>query len=98
MGEAAKTVDDAIGQLFDYLQTTGKFNSTNVIIVADHGMTLLSSSRVVFIDDCVDLAKIKIVGMWGGRWEEDEIKGVTFILFFYIVFSFLVLFFFKTLS
>eukprot|EP00026_Physarum_polycephalum_P004248 Phypoly_transcript_04265.p1 GENE.Phypoly_transcript_04265~~Phypoly_transcript_04265.p1 ORF type:complete len:454 (+),score=51.76 Phypoly_transcript_04265:712-2073(+) len=63
VGAAAKTVDDAIGQLFAHLGATGKFNSTNIVIVSDHGMASLSSERVVFIDDCVNLSKIAIIDM-----------------------------------
>jgi len=63
VGQAANVIDSAIGQLFDHLNKTGKFNSTNVIILADHGMTSLSTSRMVFIDECVDVSKIRIVDM-----------------------------------
>lgn len=61
VGDAIAEVDEALGRLLDYLDTSGKFNTTNLVIVSDHGMTLLDTSRVVFLDDCIDLSKVTVV-------------------------------------
>lgn len=61
VGDAIAVVDEAIGKLLDYLYTSGKFNTTNLVIVSDHGMTLLDSSRIFFLDDCIDLTKVRVV-------------------------------------
>lgn len=63
VGAAAGVIDTALGQLLAAIEASNVANSTNLIIVSDHGMAQLSSQRVVLIDDCVDLSRIRIVDM-----------------------------------
>ncbi|KAI8806768.1 alkaline-phosphatase-like protein [Cladochytrium replicatum] len=49
-------VDRALGRLMDELDTRNLTSYVNVIVVSDHGMTDLSHSRVIFMDDYVDFS------------------------------------------
>ncbi len=61
VGIATGMVDEAIGRLWSYLESSGKYNTTNLIIVSDHGMALLDPSRVIFLDDCFDVTLAQII-------------------------------------
>lgn len=47
-------VDQAIGRLLDGLQSRGLENSTNVIVVSDHGMASVPDGQTIAIEDMVD--------------------------------------------
>lgn len=47
-------VDQAIGRLLDGLQARGLENSTNVIVVSDHGMASVPDGQTIAIEDMVD--------------------------------------------
>jgi predicted AlkP superfamily pyrophosphatase or phosphodiesterase len=52
ISESIREVDTVIGLLIDGLESRGLMNTTNIIIVSDHGMTNVSpTSKVVYIDD-----------------------------------------------
>jgi len=53
--------DAAIGRLVDGLKARGLFQRTNMIVVADHGMTGISKDRVVELDSLVDLKRVRIL-------------------------------------
>ena len=54
---AVTAVDAALGQLLDGLETRGLMQSTNIVVVSDHGMALNDPERVVFLDDYVQLSR-----------------------------------------
>ncbi len=58
---ALTAVDTAIGQLVDGLRARGQDARTNLIIVSDHGMAAISHERIVYLDDFVDLAHVRVV-------------------------------------
>jgi predicted AlkP superfamily pyrophosphatase or phosphodiesterase len=60
IGEA----DAAIGKLVEGLKARGLYDDTNIIIVADHGMTATSEERTIRLDDIVDLADVRVI-TWG---------------------------------
>jgi predicted AlkP superfamily pyrophosphatase or phosphodiesterase len=60
VGNAIEVVDTAIHNLFSYLANNSLLASTNVIIVSDHGMTALSDSRVIYIDDCINMTAVRV--------------------------------------
>lgn len=47
-------VDQAMGRLLDGLQARGLENSTNVIVVSDHGMASVPDGQTIAIEDMVD--------------------------------------------
>jgi predicted AlkP superfamily pyrophosphatase or phosphodiesterase len=59
--EAARHLDEALGQLVSGIQTLGLLDQVTLVVVSDHGMSQLSDRRVVFLDDYADLAKVDIV-------------------------------------
>lgn len=54
-------VDRSIGRLVDGLKARGRFEATDIIIVADHGMAPLPAANRVVLDDLIDLSKIRLV-------------------------------------
>ncbi len=61
---AVKDADAAVGRLLDGLQARGIADSTNVIVVSDHGMALVPEGNTIAVEDMVDpsLAKDVSVG------------------------------------
>ena len=54
-------VDTALGVLFHELTERGIMEEINVIVVSDHGMAATDSSRVIFLDDYVDLETAGVI-------------------------------------
>lgn len=65
---ALKEVDSALGDLVSGLKARGLFDSTNIVIVSDHGMTATSPDRVIYLDDLFDVshAIVPSLGAYGG--------------------------------
>lgn len=61
---AIADMDRDIGYLIDELERTGLRESTNLIIVSDHGMAAPSDDKVIFLDEIIDLDDVRVVG-WG---------------------------------
>lgn len=57
-------VDTMLDQLFHGLEVRNLTNIVNVIIVSDHGMATTDISRMIQIDDVVDLDKVAHVDGW----------------------------------
>jgi predicted AlkP superfamily pyrophosphatase or phosphodiesterase len=60
---AAARADSALGRLVQGLRARGKYDSVNLIVVSDHGMSQLSPERVVYLDDVVDTASVRITSL-----------------------------------
>ncbi|HEX3927817.1 MAG TPA: ectonucleotide pyrophosphatase/phosphodiesterase [Gemmatimonadales bacterium] len=58
---AIARVDSMIGRLMDGLASHGLGDKVNLIVLADHGMTAISPSRVIYLDDYVPLTDLTIV-------------------------------------
>jgi predicted AlkP superfamily pyrophosphatase or phosphodiesterase len=58
---AAASVDAALGRLVEGLKARGRFENTDIVIVADHGMAPLPAANRVVLDNIVDLEKIQLV-------------------------------------
>ncbi len=54
---AATAVDAAVGRLSDGLAERGVLESTNIVVVSDHGMALNDEERVIVLDDYIDLSR-----------------------------------------
>ncbi len=61
VNNALAGLDQAIGRLVDGLKRRHMFESANIIIVSDHGMTTSSERRVVVIDKVVNIADVDVV-------------------------------------
>jgi predicted AlkP superfamily pyrophosphatase or phosphodiesterase len=58
---ALTTVDIALAHLLDGLKQRGLGDSTNIVVVSDHGMTPAAGDKFVAIDDVIALDKIDLV-------------------------------------
>jgi predicted AlkP superfamily pyrophosphatase or phosphodiesterase len=60
VARAAAQEDAAIGRLMDGLHRLQLEQAANLIIVSDHGMTDLSTNRVIVLSDYVDLNAVRV--------------------------------------
>lgn len=60
---AAARADSALGRLVNGLRERGVYDKVNLVVVSDHGMSQLSPDRVVYLDDVVDTASIRITSL-----------------------------------
>ena len=58
--ESLVTVDAALGRLVEGLRQHNQFDTTNLIIVSDHGMSASTPARTVFLDQMVNPEHIEI--------------------------------------
>jgi predicted AlkP superfamily pyrophosphatase or phosphodiesterase len=56
-------VDSAVSRLIAGLSSRQLYDSVDIIIVADHGMAAVDTSRVVYLDDVVDSANVRVVNL-----------------------------------
>jgi predicted AlkP superfamily pyrophosphatase or phosphodiesterase len=54
-------VDSAVGALMSGIEHLGLGQRVNVVVVSDHGMTELDPTRVMYLDDYIDLGSVEIV-------------------------------------
>jgi len=54
-GDAVADIDAVFGRLIAGLESRGIYDSVNIIIVADHGMSQLSPDRVIALDEFINL-------------------------------------------
>lgn len=67
VAEAVAEVDGYVGQLVEGLRARGLLETTNIIIVSDHGMAQLSDDRIVEVDQWIDFDRVYSPHM-EGRW------------------------------
>jgi predicted AlkP superfamily pyrophosphatase or phosphodiesterase len=58
---AIARVDSAVGAIMSGLEERGLDRRVNLVVVSDHGMAQLDSSRVIYLDDYIDLAMVEII-------------------------------------
>jgi predicted AlkP superfamily pyrophosphatase or phosphodiesterase len=59
--EAIVSVDSALGRLVEGLRRNGTFDTTNLIVLSDHGMSPTSPQRIVLLDEWVNTDHIELV-------------------------------------
>lgn len=67
--EALAEVDGYVGQLVEGLKARGLLETTNIIIVSDHGMASIEEEKVIEVGQFIDLAKLTVpqfTGKYGG--------------------------------
>jgi predicted AlkP superfamily pyrophosphatase or phosphodiesterase len=60
LNEALAEVDRAIGTLVDGLRARGVAGRANLVIVSDHGLAPSGPDKLVFIDDIIDVQRIRV--------------------------------------
>ncbi|KAH0290898.1 Phosphodiest-domain-containing protein, partial [Aureobasidium sp. EXF-3399] len=58
------SVDTMLGQLFSGLEQRNLTDIVNIVIVSDHGMATTSTSRLVQLDDIIDMSVIERTDGW----------------------------------
>jgi predicted AlkP superfamily pyrophosphatase or phosphodiesterase len=58
---AIARVDSAMGALMTGVEQRGLTQRVNLVVVSDHGMAELDPSRVIYLDDYLDLGSVEIV-------------------------------------
>ncbi|KAI4727759.1 Phosphodiest-domain-containing protein [Aureobasidium sp. EXF-10728] len=58
------SVDTMLGQLFSGLEQRNLTDIVNIVIVSDHGMATTSTSRLVQLDDIIDMSIIERTDGW----------------------------------
>ncbi len=58
---AIQDIDALLGRLLAGLENRKIFDRVNIIIVSDHGMTTVTSERVIYLDDYLDLDEVNVV-------------------------------------
>src|SRR5690625_4118915 len=53
--------DEWMGYLMQRLEETGLRGSLNLMVVSDHGMAELSHDRLIFLDDLIDLDRVRVI-------------------------------------
>lgn len=71
---AAASVDASMARLIEGLKALGLYDRTMLVVVSDHGMAATSPERVVWIDDIIDPAALKI-GYGGAVLTADPAPG-----------------------
>jgi len=61
--EAVLRVDSALARLVRGLESRKLYDSVDILVVADHGMSAISPERVVYLDDAVDSAAVNVVNL-----------------------------------
>ncbi len=58
---AIREVDTRIGQLLTGLRERNILDSVNIMVVSDHGMSQLSTERIIFLDDYLEPDSLNII-------------------------------------
>jgi predicted AlkP superfamily pyrophosphatase or phosphodiesterase len=58
---AAAHLDEALGQLVSGVGKLNLLDRTSFVVVSDHGMSQLSDSRTIFLDDYLDVSKVDVI-------------------------------------
>ena len=61
VNHALSQVDAALGRLIAGLKQRGIYDSANIVVVSDHGMTATSEDRIVVLDKIVDMHDVNLV-------------------------------------
>lgn len=59
-GAAVQAADTAVARLLDGLARLDLRDTANLVVVSDHGMTAISSRRVIFLEDIMAVANVQV--------------------------------------
>jgi len=82
---ALQQVDGAVGRLLDGLRRRRQFDTANIVVVSDHGITPAGPQRLIVLDDLIDLQHVDLVnaGVLGGLAAkpgyEHEVEAVLLV-------------------
>lgn len=61
---AVRSIDRTLGALIQGLEQRQILDDINILITSDHGMAATSRDRIIFLDDYIDLDRVRVVD-WG---------------------------------
>jgi predicted AlkP superfamily pyrophosphatase or phosphodiesterase len=73
------SLDSLIGKLFNGLREINLYDSTNIIVVSDHGMIDISNERIINVDEILNEHKPKLIDYGPVMYvlpEENEIENI----------------------
>ena len=70
LAAALADVDAALKRLREGLQARGLLDTTDLVVVGDHGMTDVAPERTIVIDELVDLSRVRLL-------ESEALLGLT---------------------
>jgi predicted AlkP superfamily pyrophosphatase or phosphodiesterase len=76
---AMASVDSALAVLVHGLERRGLRDRVNLVVVSDHGMAATSPDRLIFLDDAVDLAAVRVsdwspvAALWPAPEQEEQV-------------------------
>lgn len=77
--QAMARVDAAVAELVAGLEARGIADQVNLVITADHGMADIAPDRVIFLDDYIDLASVRVsdwspvAAIWPQEGDEEAV-------------------------
>ncbi len=74
--QAARHVDEAIGQLVRGVEALGLSDRTTYVLVSDHGMAPLSTERIIYLDDYLQPDEIEVVE-WSPNLEINPLSTMS---------------------
>lgn len=77
--QEASEVDAMLARLVEGLELRGALETTDIVVMSDHGMSAVAPERIVFIDDLVDSYRLDIVTwspMLSFYAEDDEAEAL----------------------
>jgi predicted AlkP superfamily pyrophosphatase or phosphodiesterase len=76
---ALSTVDQAFQDLITGLKDRDIFEEINLVITSDHGMAQISSDKIIYLDDYIDLTQVKTLDESPLAWvwtQQEQTKEV----------------------
>lgn len=76
---AVERMDAELGELFDGLETAGRFDDMHIVLVSDHGMSAIDPERYIMLDEHLDLGRVHVsdwgpaAQIWSGDLSSREI-------------------------
>lgn len=64
VNKAIVKVDTVLGRFIEGLKTRGLYDHINIVVVSDHGMATVSSERMIYLDDLIDLKHATVPAHW----------------------------------
>ena len=71
---AIAKVDGELARLVAGLKSRGLYDRVNLVIVSDHGMTTISPTQIIYLDDLIDLKSV-VVTTYGAEGGVNPVPG-----------------------